>query len=288
MKEFVVFLLLPAVFAISGCVVVPVAETGQPYQEPYQQSYQQPAAEEETVEVPVVYGEPVYYPPPIVVRYTYDYYTYENVGGYVNIVFWRNGHRFHNEPWYDHGRRMRIEHMHEWQHDHRIRAREFEHHRERLEHVHHIAHPDSYYGRRPGGPGRQEKGHDRERVNPPRRDNTGRVISQPRQPGQQQQPPEKGHDRERVNSPRRDNTGRVISQPRQPGQQQQPPEKGHDRERVNSPRRDNAGRAISQPRQPGQQQKPQTQQGSGQQPKPQKRQSPEREQKKHPDDKHIN
>ena len=285
MKKFVGFLLLPAAFAISGCVVAPVAETGQPYQEPYQQSYQQPVAEEEMVEVPVVYGEPVYYPPPIVVRYTYDYYTYENMGGYVNIVFWRNGHRFRNEPWYDRGGRMRIERMREWQRAHRVRAREFEHHRERLEHVHHISHPDSYYGRRSGGPGRQERVHDRERTNPPRRDNDGKAASPSRQPWRQQQP-EKKHDRERVNQPRRDNDGGMPSQSSQPWRQQ--PEKKRDRERANQPGRDNDGKAASPSRQPWQQQRPQVQQGRERQPNSGKPQSPERENKKHPDDKRIN
>lgn len=194
MKKSIGVLLLPAIFAISGCVVVPARvedRSGYPYQQPYEQSYQQPVSGEEMVEVPVIYGEPVYYPPPFVVRYTYDYYTYENVGGYVNIVFWRNGHRFRNEPWYDHGRRMRIEHMREWEHNHRIPVRDFEHHRKTLEYKHHITHPDTFYGRRPVGPLHPvDKKRDVDRLNPPKRDIDGRFTPQQRQTLQQQQAPQ--------------------------------------------------------------------------------------------------
>jgi hypothetical protein len=101
---------------------------------------------EEEVEVPIVYGEPCYYPPPIVVEYPYDYYTYERVGGYVNIVFWRGGHRFHNEVWRDHGRRMSVAGVRTWRRAHKIGGSEFAHHREQLQRRHNIAHPNSYYG----------------------------------------------------------------------------------------------------------------------------------------------
>jgi hypothetical protein len=103
---------------------------------------------EEEVEVPIVYGEPCYYPPPIVVAYPYDYYTYEQVGGYVNIVFWRGGHRFHNEVWRNHGRRMSVAGARAWQHTHKIRGSELAHHREQLKNNHNISHPNSSYGLR--------------------------------------------------------------------------------------------------------------------------------------------
>jgi hypothetical protein len=98
------------------------------------------------VDVPIVYGEPYYFSPPIVVTYPYDYYTYEMVGGFVDIVFWRGGHRYRHERWHDNGRfvsdaDMRSRRLHQ-----KIRGSEFNQYREKLRQNHNISHPDSYYG----------------------------------------------------------------------------------------------------------------------------------------------
>jgi len=102
--------------------------------------------ENEYVDVPIIYGEPCYYAPPIAVTFAFDYFTYEIVGGYVDIVFWRGGHRFHHRPWYDHGARISPDDIRSRDMHRRIPGREFFSHRERLERDHHITHPDSFYG----------------------------------------------------------------------------------------------------------------------------------------------
>ena len=98
------------------------------------------------VDVPIVYGEPYYFSPPIVVTYPYDYYTYEMVGGFVDIVFWRGGHRYRNERWHDNGRFVSDADMRSRQRHQRIRGSEFNQYREKLRQNHNISHPDSYYG----------------------------------------------------------------------------------------------------------------------------------------------
>jgi len=260
MKKSVGVLLLPAILAISGCVVVPaggeygvaapppaVVEAPPPM---VVEPPPGPAVVEEAVEVPVVYGEPVYYPPPITVAYTYDYYTYENVGGYVNIVFWRNGHRYRHEPWYDHGRRMRAEHMHEWERSHRVPYRDFERHREFLERKHHISHPDNYYGIRPGKPGREnDRRRDWDRPQP-KRDINDRAHPQQRpqwRPGPETPPysPQQGH-----------------------GQQQRPQwQRGNDQTPPYNQQQKPQGY--------GQQQRPQWQQGTNQRPTYNQQQKPQ-------------
>jgi hypothetical protein len=98
------------------------------------------------VDVPIVYGEPYYFAPPIVVTYPYDYYTYEMVDGFVDIVFWRGGHRYRNERWHYNGRLVSDADMRSRQLHQRIRGSEFNQYREKLRQNHNISHPDSYYG----------------------------------------------------------------------------------------------------------------------------------------------
>jgi hypothetical protein len=102
--------------------------------------------ENEYVDVPITYGEPMYYAPPVAVTFAFDYFTYEMIGGFVDIVFWRGGHRYHDEPWYDHGSRISPDYIRSRDMHHRIRSDEFFRHRERLQRNNNITHPDSYYG----------------------------------------------------------------------------------------------------------------------------------------------
>ena len=98
------------------------------------------------VDVPTAYGEPYYFAPPIFVTYPYDYFTYELVGGFVDIVFWRGGHRYRHERWYDNGRRVSAADMRSSKRYNRVSGSEFSRHREQLRQNHNISHPDSYYG----------------------------------------------------------------------------------------------------------------------------------------------
>jgi hypothetical protein len=102
--------------------------------------------DDQYVDVPVTYGEPCYYAPPVAVTFAFDYFTYEMVGGFVDIVFWRGGHRYHNEHWRDHGRRVSDADIRSGQYKRQIRGSEFNRHREKLQQNHNISHPDSYYG----------------------------------------------------------------------------------------------------------------------------------------------
>jgi len=147
-----VFLLLIFIFAVNACipVSVPVGTSSPGYEQPYGYGYGYDDQydydyDDEYVDVPIVYGEPMYYTPPITVTFVFDYFTYEMVGGYVDIVFWRGGHRYHHEPWYDHGRRISPDYIRTNPH-HRIRGPEFFKHREKLRKNHKISHPDNYYG----------------------------------------------------------------------------------------------------------------------------------------------
>lgn len=121
--------------------------------------------ENEYVDVPIIYGEPCYYTPPIAVTFAFDYFTYEIIGGYVDIVFWRGGHRYHHKPWYDHGMRISPDFINSRDMHHRIPGKEFFSHRERLERDHHITHPDSFYGlkERPKKPAQQWEGQNNQR-----------------------------------------------------------------------------------------------------------------------------
>ena len=101
-------LLVLFVFTITACIPVPVAVSPQSagYDDQYGYGYDEYGSgyNDEYVDVPIAYGEPYYFAPPIVVTYPYDYYTYEMVGGFVDIVFWRGGHRYRHERWNERGR----------------------------------------------------------------------------------------------------------------------------------------------------------------------------------------
>ena len=114
----------------------------------------------EYVDVPITYGEPMYYTPPVSVTFAFDYFMYENVGGFVDIVFWRGGHRYQHKPWYHNGRRISPYYIRSINMHNRIRNDEFFRHRERLQKNHNINHPDSYYGlkARPQKPTQQWQG----------------------------------------------------------------------------------------------------------------------------------
>ena len=145
-------------FALNACIPVPVpVGTSSPgYEQPYDYGYDdQYDYYDEYVDVPVVYGEPIYYAPPITVIFVFDYFTYEVVGGYVDVVFWRGGHRYHREPWYDKGRRISPDYI-RTNPRYRVRGPEFYKHREMLRKKHNISHPDNYYGlKHPKKPDRQ-------------------------------------------------------------------------------------------------------------------------------------
>jgi hypothetical protein len=98
------------------------------------------------VDAPIAYGRPFYYTPPVIVQYPYDYFTYELVGAYIDIVFWRNGHRYRNEHWYEHGRRVGATDLRSNQLHYRISAAELASHREKLQQHYNISHSNSSYG----------------------------------------------------------------------------------------------------------------------------------------------
>jgi len=141
-----ILLVVLFVFTIAACIPVPVAVSPQSagYDDQYGSGYG-----DEYVDVPIAYGEPYYFAPPIVVTYPYDYYTYEMVGGFVDIVFWRGGHRYRNERWHDNGRLVSDADMRSGQRHQRIRASELNQQREKLRQNHNISHTDSYYGLKP-------------------------------------------------------------------------------------------------------------------------------------------
>jgi len=148
-RNMLAILLFLFVFTVSACipVAVPVNSTsagygdGYGYGNQYGQGY-----DDQYVNPPVTYGEPCYYAPPIAVTFPYDYFTYELVGAFVDIVFWRGGYRYHHEPLMDHGRRVSNAYIRSGQYRHPVRGSELNLHRERLQQNHNIFHPDSYYG----------------------------------------------------------------------------------------------------------------------------------------------
>jgi hypothetical protein len=97
------------------------------------------------VDAPIVYGQPIYYTPPIIVQYPYDYFTYEIVGTYIDIVFWRNGHRYHNENWYEHGIRVSATNINSNQIHYRISPAELAKHREMLRQHYNLSNSGSHY-----------------------------------------------------------------------------------------------------------------------------------------------
>ena len=172
---------------------------------------------------PVVeFNEPCYLPPPFVVGYPYDYYTYENVGGFVNVVFWRNGQRFHHERWMENGQHMRAEHLHAWAASHRVERKAMEHHRAQLERRHNIRHDDAHFGLRPAAHAQKDS-----RRNP----NMRKRPDDHQQGAQQAQRPDNHPQRGVQQAQRPDNhPQRGIQQAQRPNQQpqrvqQKPPQK---------------------------------------------------------------
>ena len=98
------------------------------------------------VDAPIVYGQPFYYTPPVIVQYPYDYFTYDIIGAYIDIVFWRNGNRYRNERWYEHGRRVCTTDIRSNQIHYRISAAELARHREILRQHYNVSHSNSYNG----------------------------------------------------------------------------------------------------------------------------------------------
>jgi|GEM_PF-833195 len=101
-------------------------------------------------DAPVIYGEPCYYQPPIVVTFGFDYFTYELSGRYVDIVFWRGGHPYHRKPWHHGGRRVTSDYIHSGQWHNNISPDDLSRHRDKLREHNNISHPDSFYGIKPG------------------------------------------------------------------------------------------------------------------------------------------
>ena len=167
---------------------------------------------------PVVeFNEPCYLPPPFVVGYPYDYYTYENVGGFVNVVFWRNGHRFHHERWMENGQHMRAEHLHAWAASHRVERKAMEHHRAQLERRHNIRHDDAHFGLRPVAHAQKDS-----HRNPKMRQQAQRLDNHPQRDMQQAQRPDNHPQRDVQQAQRPDNhPQRGIQQAQRPNQQPQ-------------------------------------------------------------------
>lgn len=147
-KNLQILMLLFFVFAFWACIPVPVpvgTTTTTIYEEPYGNEYDDSYVDNDYVDVPIVFGEPMYYAPPVAVSFAFDYFTYESAGGFVDVVFWRDGHRYRREPWYDKGRRISPNDIRTGKQHYRVNRREFTEHREKLRRNHNISHPDAYY-----------------------------------------------------------------------------------------------------------------------------------------------
>jgi hypothetical protein len=134
------------VLVLYACIPIPVpVDTGEAVYNDYGSENPYAYGDEAYYNAPVVYGEPCYFTPQVSVTFAYDYFTYELVHGYVDIAFWRGGHRIHRQPWYEHGKRMSHRDVLSGYH-HKVRASELNRHREMLRKHHQITHPDSFYG----------------------------------------------------------------------------------------------------------------------------------------------
>ena len=155
-RKIQILMLFIFVLTISACVPVPVVVGPQDsgYNDQYGYDEYGSGYDNNYYDVPINYGEPCYYPPPVNVTFAFDYFTYEIVNGYVDIVFWRGGHRYHHEPWQEHGRRISANDIRSRDFHHRIRGSELYQHRKMLREKNNIYHPDKYYGVKP--PSRHE------------------------------------------------------------------------------------------------------------------------------------
>lgn len=136
-------------FALSGCMVsvrpdVPVAPAAPPPPPP--EVVETPMASVEVVEQEpapeIVFNEPVYYPPPLVVRYTYDHWMYVVNGPFVDIVFIDHHGIRHVEHWRQGGARMTLAHLPEWHRSYHVPGGALQIHNERLR-EYAIRHPGS-------------------------------------------------------------------------------------------------------------------------------------------------
>lgn len=153
-KQLQACLLSIFVLAVYACIPVPVPVNTTPtyettygygtYDDSYGHDYDYDY--DEYVDVPIAYGEPIYYSPPITVSFYYDYFTYELAGPYVDIVFWRGGNRYRHHTWQEKGRRLTAADVRSTKPYHRISGKEFRKYREGLKRNHNVSHPDSYYG----------------------------------------------------------------------------------------------------------------------------------------------
>jgi hypothetical protein len=127
-------------FALPGCMVsirpdAPVAVPAPTPGLPVEVVEQEPAPE-------IVFNEPVYYPPPLVVRYTYDHWMYVVNGPFVDIVFIDHYRVRHVEHWRQGGARMTLAHLPEWHRSYHVPRRDLQIHNERLR-EYAIKHPGS-------------------------------------------------------------------------------------------------------------------------------------------------
>jgi hypothetical protein len=127
-------------FALPSCVVsigpdAPLAVPAPTPAPPLAVVEQEPAPE-------IVFNEPVYYPPPLVVRYRYDHWMYVVNGPFVDIVFVDYYGVRHVEHWHQGGARMTLAHLPEWHRFHRVPRKDLQIHKERLN-EYAIRHPGS-------------------------------------------------------------------------------------------------------------------------------------------------
>jgi hypothetical protein len=116
---------------VKNCVLLQADESSSPQEQlPAPEAPPDADYDEGYVDAPIVYGQPIYFTPPIIVLYPYDYFTYEIAGAYIDIVFWKNGHRVHSEHWYEHGQRVSAADISSNRIHYRISAAELAKHRE--------------------------------------------------------------------------------------------------------------------------------------------------------------
>lgn len=156
MKKMHISFLLVAL-ALSGCMVsirpdAPVGAPADPVPPP-PEVVETPVAPVEVVEKEpapeIVFYQPVYYPPPVVVGYRYDHWMYVPNGAFVDIVFIDHYGVRHVEPWRHAGVRMTLAHLPEWHRSYQVPRRALQIHNERLK-EYAIKHPGSV--KHPPGP----------------------------------------------------------------------------------------------------------------------------------------
>jgi hypothetical protein len=113
-----------------------------------------------TIAPPIIINEPVYYTPPIVVAYPYNYFFYTtDPSGYVNIVFVDANNRRHYENWYVNGARMRHDRLDAWRRNYKINAREYDRHRMQVNEHRNVRRSPEYKRQKPSPPLSSPTGH---------------------------------------------------------------------------------------------------------------------------------